>query len=144
MVMDIWRPRSERPGTSMVGILEAAGVRVFNITSTFADLQPDVASWRTPAIALLKDTLLGAATLEALLGALPPDPFFKSNPNIEDHYDAVLSLGPPSAMTKGKLAYPRCAEPAYVEMRVGRMLLTGMPATVGDRLAQECAAAAAR
>jgi hypothetical protein len=88
--------------------------------------------------------LLGAAPLETLLGPLPPVDLFKSNPNVEDHYDAVLSLGPPSAMTLGQLSYPRCAEPAYVEMRVGRMVLTGMPATVGDRLAQECAAAAAR
>ena len=130
----------------MVGILETSGVSVFNI-STFADLsrfQPNVASWRTPAIALLNGTLLGAVPLETLLGPLPPVESFKSNPNIDDHYDAVLSLGPPSAMTRGKLAYPRCAEPAYVEMRVGRMVLTGMPATVGDRLAEECAAAASR
>jgi hypothetical protein len=137
--------RSERPGQSLVGILETTGVSVFNITSTFADLsrfQPNVASWRTPAIALLSGTLLGAVPLETLLSPLPPVESFNSHPNIEDHYDAVLSLGPPSAMTVGQLSYPRCAEPAYVNMRVGRMVLTGMPPTVGDRLAQECAAAA--
>jgi hypothetical protein len=117
--------RSERPGQSMVGILETSGVKVFNL-------------------ALLNGTLLGAAPLETLLGPLPPVDLFKSNPNIEDHDDAVLSLGPPSAMTVGQLSYPRCAEQAYVEMRVGRMVLTGMPAAVGDRLAQECAAAASR
>jgi hypothetical protein len=85
--------RSERPGQSMVGILETSGVRIFTITSTFADLsrfQSDVASWRTPAIALLKDTLLGAVPLETLISPLPPVDIFKSNPNIEDHHDAVL------------------------------------------------------
>lgn len=44
-------------------------------------------------------------------------------------------------MTMGPLPYPRCAEPAYVEMRVTRMVLSGMPANVADRLNSECAAA---
>jgi hypothetical protein len=60
---------------------------------------------------------------------------------VEDHFDAVLSLGPPAAMQMAPMSYPRCADPAYIELRVARMVATGMPPTVRERLAQECAAA---
>jgi hypothetical protein len=136
--------RSERPGRSLVGILETAGTRVFAVTSTYADLtgfQPAVASWPTPALALLKGTALGAVPYEHLFGPGPPVDIFKANPRIEDHYDAAIILGPRSSLRFAPIAYPRCAEPAYIERRVGRMVATGMPPTVSERLAQECAAA---
>ena len=142
-----FQARTERPGRSLVGILETGGTKVFSITSTYTDLsrfQSDVASWRTPGLALLKGTLIGAAPYEEFFGPPPPVEYFKANPNIEDHYDAVLVLGEPSSMRLGPLAHPRCAEPAYVQMRVGRMVLTGMSPTVADRLTRECAAAAPR
>jgi hypothetical protein len=42
-------------------------------------------------------------------------------------------------MTRGRLPYPRCAEPDYVKMRVDRMVVTGMPrAGIADRLSAEC------
>jgi hypothetical protein len=44
-------------------------------------------------------------------------------------------------MQVAPLSYPRCAEADYVAFRVGRMVATGMPATVSERLAQDCAAA---
>ena len=136
--------RSERPGRSMVAILEAHGARVFAVSSTFADLasfQADVASWPAPGLALVKGTRLGVIPYEYLFGPQPPDPFFKTHPNVEDHFDAVLSLGPPAAMQIAPLSYPRCAEPDYIALRVGRMVATGMPATVSERLARDCAAA---
>jgi len=139
--------RSERPGRSLVGILEAAGTRVFAVTSTFADftpLQASVGSWRLPGLALLSGTALGAAPYELLLGPPPPVEFFRAHPHIEDHFDAVLMLGTAASATTSPLSYPRCAELAYVEMRVARMVATGMPPTVGTRLAQECAAAKLR
>ncbi|HVQ14032.1 MAG TPA: hypothetical protein VMS40_10590, partial [Vicinamibacterales bacterium] len=136
--------KTERPARSMAGLLQAAGARVFTITSTFADLsafQPDLTSWRTPAFAPLRGTRIGAAPLERLFGPLPPEPFFQEHPRIEDHFDAVLYLGPESSMTLGPPPYPRCTDSAYVEMRVARMVLSGMPDTVRDRLTSECAAA---
>ena len=139
--------RSERPARSMAALLEADGARVFAVSSTFADLtsfQPDVASWPAPSLALVTGTRLGVIPYEHLFGPQPPDPFFKAHPNVEDHFDAVLSLGPPEAMRYAPLSYPRCAEPQYIERRVGRMVATGMPATVGERLAADCAAAKPR
>jgi hypothetical protein len=140
-----FQARSERPGRSLVGILETAGTNVFTVTSTFADLSPfqkDVAGWRTPWLASLKGTLLGAAPYETFFGPPPPVDFFKAHPRIEDHFDAVLVLGLPSALRLAPLDYPHCNEPDYLRMRRVRMTLAGMPATAGDRLGQECAAAA--
>src|SRR5688572_9102480 len=142
-----FQARSERPGRSLVGILETGGTKVFTVTSTFADLstfQNDVAGWPTPWLASLQGTLLGAAPYETFFGPPPPVDVFTANPRIDDHFDAVLVLGSPQSLRLGPLPYPRCAEPAYVEMRVGRMVASGMPPTVRDRLAAECAAAAPR
>jgi hypothetical protein len=50
----------------------------------------------------------------------------------------VLYLGPAASMTMAPLDYPRCTEPSYIRMRVERMVLTGSPPAVADRLAQEC------
>jgi hypothetical protein len=139
--------KSERPALSMAALLEAAGARVFTITTTFADLsafQPDVTSWRVPAFALLRGTRIGAAPYERFFGPPPPVPFFQDHPRIDDHFDAVIYLGPESSMTLAALPYPRCAEPGYIQMRVGRMVLSGMPADVADRLKIECEAAARR
>jgi hypothetical protein len=138
-----FQARSERPGRSLVGILETAGTGVFTVTSTFADLakfQSEVAAWPRPWLASLKGTLPGAAPYETFFGPPPPVDFFTAHPNIEDHYDAVLVLGTADSLRLEPIEYPHCAEPDYVKMRVARMTLSGMPATVGDRLAKECAA----
>jgi hypothetical protein len=140
-----FQARSERPGRSLVGILETAGTKVFTVTSTFADLskfQGDVATWPTPWLALLKNTLVGAAPYEMFFGPPPPVEFFKANPSIEDHYDAVLVLGTAESLRLAPIEYPRCNHPDYRRMRGARMKLAGMPDTVGERLAKECAAAA--
>jgi hypothetical protein len=139
-----FQARSERPGRSLVGILETAGTKVFTVTSTFADLakfQSEVAAWPRPWLASLKGTFLGRAPYETFFGPPPPVEFFKAHPNIEDHYDAVLVLGTAESLRLAPLEYPHCAEPDYVKMRVARMTLSGMPATVDERLAKECAAA---
>lgn len=137
--------RSERPGRSLVGMLETSGTRVFAVTSTFADLSPfqkDFAGWPTPWLASLQGTLPGAAPYETFFGPPPPVDFFKANRLIEDHFDAVLVLGTASSMRVAPMAYPHCAEPDYIRMRRLRMKLAGMPDTAGDRLSKECAAAA--
>jgi len=140
-----FQARSERPGRSLVGILETSGTKVFAITSTFADLstfQPDVAKWMLPGLARLQGTLIGQAPYEVFFGPPPPVDFFKAHPRIEHHFDAVLVLGLPSAMHLAPLDYPHCNEPDYLRMRRVRMTLAGMPATAGERLGRECAAAA--
>ena len=141
-----FQARRERPGRSLVGILETAGTKVFTVTSTFADLSPfqkDVAGWRTPWLASLKGTLLGAAPYETFFGPPPPVDFFKAHPLIEDHFDAVLVMGTASEMRLAPLEYPHCHHPDYARMRRVRMELAGIPvASDPERLSRECAAAA--
>jgi hypothetical protein len=140
-----FQARAERPGRSLVGILETGGTKVFTVTSTFADLstfQTEVAGWPTPWLASLKGTVVGAAPYETFFGPPPPVDFFKANPHIEDHFDAVLVLGTAATLRLAPLDYPRCAHPDYGRMRRVRMTFAGMPETAGDRLSRECAAAA--
>lgn len=140
-----FQARRERPGRSLVGILETAGIEVFTVTSTFGALsrfQPDVTAWPMPGLTLLRGTLLGAAPYDVFFGPPPPVEFFKANPLIEDHFDAVLMLGTAGSMRLAPLEYPHCADPDYVRMRLVRMKLAGMPDTVAERLRTECAAAA--
>lgn len=137
--------RSERPSKTLTAAFQERGTTLFTITTAFVDLatlQPSASSWDAPRLALLKGTQLGAASYEQFFGPPPPTDYFRANPRIEDHFDAMLYLGPPSAMTRQPLAYPRCTEAAYVARRVGRLELSGMPAAAADRLAKECAAAA--
>jgi hypothetical protein len=142
-----FQARRERPGRSLVGILETAGTKVFTVTSTFADLtrfQLDTATWQTPGLALLPGTLVGMAPYEVFFGPPPPVDFFKANPRIEDHFDAVLVLGTAQSIRFAPIEYPHCAEPDYRRMRLVRMKLAGMPETAAERFSKECAAAAPR
>jgi hypothetical protein len=139
-----FQARRERPGRSLVGILETAGTPVFTVTSTFADLtrfQPDTAMWQMPGLALLRGTLVGLAPYDVFFGPPPPVDFFKANPLIEDHFDAVLVLGTTQSIRLAPIEYPHCAGPDYRRMRLVRMKLAGMPDTAGERLDKECAAA---
>ena len=91
---------------------------------------------------MLGGTLIGAAPYETFFGPPPPVDFFKANPRIESHFDAVLVLGAPASLRLGRLSYPRCAHPDYVRMRIVRMGIAGLPPSSGERLREECAAAA--
>jgi len=98
-----------RASQSLVRPLEdIAKVRVFTIataTSTrFEDLvalQPNATSWHAPSLATIRGTALEAKQL--------------------GYYDALLYLGPPSAMTMSQLSPTLCSDRNYVEMRLWRL-----------------------
>jgi hypothetical protein len=46
---------------------------------------------------------------------------------MEDQFDAILYLGPPSSMTSSKLAKALCADRSYMDMRLGRLALVAPP-----------------
>src|SRR6185295_11281218 len=101
---------------STVAHLDAAGVSVFSIYSQardeFAAVQPDIVSWRTPALVIVKGTRLG---VEPFARFAPRDTIL-TLPNadgkgthqepglldptrsglMQEQYDAVLVLGPSS------------------------------------------------
>ena len=62
----------------------------------------------------------------------------------EDQLDAVLYLGPRSSMTQVPLSAAICSDPRYIEERLRRIALTGIPRSEADRVKQLCAGAAPR
>jgi hypothetical protein len=61
---------------------------------------------------------------------------------MEDQFDALLYLGPPSAITRSRLPPALCADPAYMKMRLERLALVGGPPGEAERLKQYCATVA--
>jgi hypothetical protein len=114
-----------------------------------AALDAGVAAWPVPSLSTLRGTVLGAAPFTSYLGG-------GINPNaaaqlrgrrMEDEFDALLYLGPRSAMTTSPLSRARCADAAYMEMRIARMSLMPGPRGApdpGDQLKKYCAAQASK
>ncbi len=116
-------------------------------------LQPSIASWPRPSLAILRGTVLGAqdfgfyypfpgsrfAIREGKLVPIPRDQW--RSLRMEDQFDAVLYIGPPNAITISKLSPRLCADPAYMEMRLRRLALEG-PQAEADRLKEYCASVA--
>ena len=112
---------------------------VFNVhTETrldLASLQPDVAQWPRPSLALLAGTPLGRAIAE-------PGPN-RRQVRTEDQFDAVLYLGHPGTLTMAQLSRERCADQEYLAMRSSRLSLLPAPPDApfdpADRLKAYCA-----
>jgi len=117
------RPATTAPHTIVGGVvaqLERSGIGVFTIhTETRQDLsalEPDVASWPKPSLAILRDTTLGTAMTD---GRYPS--------RLADQFDAVLYLGPPGEMALSKLSRALCDDHTYLEMRLARLALIPPP-----------------
>lgn len=150
--MDTWQAQT------IVSLLERSGpVDVFTIWSSrnLAELQPDAASWRTPSLATIRGTALGAVDAAKYFGwggrfavrggkmVQIPKEEWRSLP-AEEQFDAVLYLGPPSAMTESQWSPALCADAAYMEMRLKRIAVSGIPQAEADRLKTYCASLAAK
>ncbi len=98
-------------------------------------LQPDVASWPIPSLALLRGTSLGSTIWDPRLQRRPV--------RMEEQFDAILYLGPPSSMTSARLAPALCSDRGYIEMRTARLGLIppppGAAVTPADQLKENCA-----
>lgn len=136
--MALAEERFATPNRSIVTRLEQAGTKVFSIaTVTHVDLstmQPDVAKWVPPKLALLRDTLLGMASATNYYGSgdvyvtvdrekgteerTRADP--TRSPKMQEQFDAIMYLGPPSAMTRTKLSPELCKDAEYTKMRLKR------------------------
>jgi len=140
---------------TIVSLLERTGeISVFTIkTETVTDLrsvQADVSSWPTPSLTLLRGTILGeadfttywppvASRFKVADGKLVPIPREEWRTlRMEEQFDALLYLGPPSDITISRLSPALCADREYMEMRLGRIALEG-PKIEGERLKQYCA-----
>jgi hypothetical protein len=111
-----------RRATSLVGRLESdPSVRVFTIKTatrraydTLTALQPGAASWPVPSFALTAGTPLAQQDFS--------------------DFDAMLYLGPTSAMTYSRYPQSLCDDANYIAMRRQRMSLAGVPPAEMDRL----------
>jgi hypothetical protein len=128
---------------TVVNLVEAGGApRMFTIMTDppvdLANLQADVATWRKPSIALVRDTVMGTKELSFYFG-----PFTQRT---DDQFDAFLYLGPSSDITMAPLAPALCMDAGYMEMRIRRFALTpGQAAQSGaNRLQQYCASVTAK
>jgi hypothetical protein len=137
------QPPDQEP--SIVAYLEAQGAKVFSIrTEVSADLrelQPDIAAWQPPQLAMVAGTALGLARFDfyypfpmlstgddGVARRLYVDP--RKSPVMQEQYDAVLYLGPPSTITYSRPSPDLCKDDSYLQMRFGRMRLAGMEAQV--------------
>jgi hypothetical protein len=147
-------PADPRVPQPLVTLLESTGIKAFTIwTATSSDLrilQPNIATWPVPSLAILRGTLLGAAdftfyypfevTRRVVRGGKPmpmPRDQWKVLP-MEDQFDAVLYVGPLAAITRSRPSLALCAETNHRETQLARMTLIGMPQTELDRVRQRC------
>jgi hypothetical protein len=136
-----------RTPSSIVGLLgPATQSAIFSIWAhtsgvELTSLQPDIASWRVPAMAMTRGTTLGDAPYRSYIIAKGGD-----GPRMEDQFDAVLYLGPLSSITYARLAPTLCADDEYMKMRLGRLAIADppeLPVPPGvlrpaDRLKRQC------
>jgi hypothetical protein len=124
---------------------------IWQFDDGLAAAQGDVPSWPAPSIAQVRGTRIGAADVTVLMpsrrrmsfraGVTVPIPETEWRPlRVEDQMDAVLYLGPRSTMTESQPSAKSCAEPGYLDERLRRIALTGIPAAEGDRARQLCSA----
>lgn len=139
---------------TIVSLLESSGAKVFTVWgNTRADLetlQPSIASWSQPSLTLVRGNVLGAADFQLFFsdisnrlavqnGKLVPVPRDQWRAlRMEDQFDAVLYLGPPSSITTSQFPPSLCADAPYMKMRLERLDAYG-PKGEADRLRQRCA-----
>jgi hypothetical protein len=146
--MSDWRMQT------IVSLIERASpARVFTIwrlDDELAAVIPEVGAWRLPSLATTRGTTLGATDVAQLSpsrtrmtfsgNAMLPIPREQwVSLRAEEQLDAVLYLGPKIRMTEVIVPARACAEPGFVEERLRRITLTGIPSVEGDRVRKVCA-----
>ncbi|MDJ1634977.1 hypothetical protein [Rhizobium rhizogenes] len=144
-----WRSEEEQatelqsipPQNSIVSLLETQGANVYSVwTPVDVDLTPlqsDLRSWPRPSLVPIRGTALGEASfrsyyphamftgqLDALI-KIHVDP--ERSPSMEEEFDAILYLGPPSDLTWSKVSPALAADPEYIKMRSDRCAWLGLP-----------------
>jgi hypothetical protein len=141
------------PSQTIVSLLESAGpTRVFSIWrvgDSAVRIQPEVASWTVPSVAVIRGTALGAADITAFSPtparfafrgstreAVPRDRW--ATLPAEEQFDAVLYLGADATMTEIPLSPRICSDARYIEERLRRIALTGIPQAEAERVRKLC------
>ena len=123
---------------------------IWNVDDELATVQPDVASWRAPSLAILRGTTIGVADAKVFVPTPARFTFGSGAPvevprdqwrslRAEDQLDAVLYLGPRASIKQVPLSAAMCSKRRYIEERLRRIALTGIPQAEAERVKQLCA-----
>jgi hypothetical protein len=146
--MSDWRMQT------IVSLIERASPQrvfaIWRLDDQLAAIILEVKSWTGPRLVMTRGNRLGAADVGRLSppmagrmqvkdGALVPLPRgqWRTMP-IEEQLDAVLYLGPAAAMTAAPVPARACAEPGFVDERLRRIAVAGIPAFEAERVKQVC------
>ncbi|HEV3139913.1 MAG TPA: hypothetical protein VGY57_05335, partial [Vicinamibacterales bacterium] len=131
---------------TVISLLDRARVNTFVVTTVGE--RETVALWPVPALAVIRGTTLGAEIVPQ--GGLPrvevkPDGTFVPiareqwiDLKEEDQINAFLYLGPKSTLRELQLPPSLCTDPGYLDNRLQRMALAGLPRSETDRLKKFC------
>jgi hypothetical protein len=103
-----------------------------NTTAPLELLDSRVSSWPVPRLVAMRGTDLGRLNF-SVLGGVP------SKLRVEEQYDAVLYLGPPSSITISELPIELCQDGTYMRMRAGRLALVPGGAREVESFQNDCA-----
>jgi hypothetical protein len=133
---------------TVVSLLERDhAARIFNIWTLLdrsVELPEEIQSWRVPSLAALRGTTLGARDFGLYSrglgdgrrfglkdGRLVPVPREEwKMMRMEDQFDALVYLGPPSSMTTVTLPAALCSDTDFVRRRLERLTRFGPPVGV--------------
>jgi hypothetical protein len=133
---------------TVVSLLERDhGARIFNVWTLLdrgVELPEGVTSWRVPSLAPLRGTTLGArdfglysrglgdgSRFAVKGGQLVPVPREEwKMMRMEEQFDALLYLGPPTSMTTATVPPALCADTDFVRRRLQRLTRFGPPVEV--------------
>ena len=141
--MDDWRAQT------VVSLVERASpTRVFTIAAAG---EKHATGWQPPALVRIRGTALGAldaseyfawpgrfAIRDGKMMPVAADQWRKLR--AEEQFNALVYLGPPSTPRTEPLSPKLCAEPGYVEMRLERIRLAGLPPPEVERVKKLCKA----
>jgi hypothetical protein len=119
---------------TLVSMIEREGTKAFSVwTNTTVELermQWSIAFWSIPSLTLVRGTKLGTLNFKYFAGMETAPPT-----TMEEQFDAVLYLGPPSSITLSEISAALCADADYTKMRLARLAL-GPGGPAGDDVAR--------
>ena len=138
---------------TIVSLLERAGPRVFTVWSLADELTgafPDARSWPRPAFAAVRGTSLGGIDIARMFpnrprmqivdGAMKPLPASEwAVLPIEQQLDAVIYFGSNAEDQRLQPSNAPCSRPGFLEERLRRITLTGIPRFEAEAIQKLCA-----
>lgn len=140
---------------TLVSLLEREpAVRIFNVWTLLdkaVELPDGISSWHVPTLAVLQGTKLGAMSFESYSRGLGSDTRFAvqagrfvqlpreqwQTMRMEDQFNAILYLGPPSSMNNVAVPPALCQDSQFMTSRLQRIARFSPPVEV-DNLKKAC------